>query len=210
LISPLYPINGGEVPDHVCLIACGPSRAVWINDQTGMNPQFTPDAVWSLNSGMSWLGNVDLVFYMDDMLEQYNGYPGTAEKMRRCKVPIITTVVYDLPGVTCPIHAFPLQEVLDHVGHAQAYFPNSVPYIMAYALTIGVKKLQMFGVDYHYDGIDAYERGRGAAEFWAGFLLAKGVCVQVPENSTLLDACKGRPFYGYLRQPIFREQESND
>jgi hypothetical protein len=98
-----------------------------------------------------------------------------------------------------------LEEVLRFVGPSQAYFVNSVPYVIPYALMIGVKRLVLYGVDYEYPGIDARENGRACCEFWIGWALAKGMLVQVTESSSLLDARKGRVFYGYLRQPIIVE-----
>ena len=196
--------------DFVVFVAMGPSKAQWIQNQISMNPDITPDQIWTLNSGMAWVGGADLIFYMDDLSSQVQDYPGTHEKLKQCKLPVITSMFYEIEGVTCPILQYPLKEVLEHVGPANDYFVNSVPYVIAYALMTGVKRLLMFGVDYEYPGIGIKEEGRACCEFWCGYAIARGMTVQVSDGSTLLNANKGRPFYGYLRQPrivVVREEE---
>lgn len=199
----------GKVPDTVMLVAHGPSKGDWIQDRISMNPVLKYDELWTLNAGCDYVANIDLLWYMDDLMEQCQRYPGTAAKLKKVHVPVITTTVYDKLDIPGKQYAYPLAEIINHVGGHNDYFINSVPYIIAYAQFIGVKRLIMAGVDYHFPGLEARENGRGCCEFWIGWSTAKGMLVQVTQGSTLLNASQGRPFYGYLRQPIIHYAEES-
>ncbi len=197
----------GKIPETVTLVAMGPSKNSWVQDQIMMNPIVESEETWTLNAGGGWVGGMDLLFYMDDMLDQYTMYPGRRKALDSCRVPIITTQVYPQLELQAPVYDYPLGDVLNYVGPSNAYFVNSVPYIIAYAMMLhplGLKRLTMFGVDYHYPGVHAHETGRPCCEFWVGMARWSGLVVQVPDSSTLLDANKSREFYGYLRQPVIK------
>lgn len=197
-----HPTNPeGKVPETVCLVAMGPSKSSWIQDRIRMDPQIKWDELWTLNAGCNWVHGHDLVFWMDDMVEQLS-YEGTRHKLAKTTAPLITSVAYKGIESGGPVLEYPLGHVLSTLGPAKNYFQNSVPYIIAYAIVMGVKRLLMFGVDYDYPGIGIKEHGRSCCEWWCGFADAKGMQIQVPDTSTLLGANNPRRFYGYARQPI--------
>ena len=83
------------------------------------------------------------------------------------------------------------------------YFHNSIPYMLAYALAIGVESVLLFGCDYTFPGTDIREDDRANAEYWVGFLRAAGVRVTVSSSTTLLNARRQPWAYGFgARQPV--------
>ena len=107
--------------------------------------------------------------YLEEMAPRYARYPGL--------VP------------------FPLKEVLEEVG--AVYLNNTVSYAIALAISIGVKQISLFGVDFTYPDAHISEKGRACCEFLLGLAAARGVNVQVPTTSTLMDANEHIHFYGY-------------
>lgn len=95
----------------------------------------------------------------------------------------------------------------DIVGH---YFHNSVPYILAYALAIGVRKLNIFGADYTFPGFDRGEDGRANVEYWCGILRSCGVEIMTTDDTTLLDMRGGQWLYGYGARPPVREMPTHE
>jgi hypothetical protein len=185
----------GKSPESVTLVALGPTKEEFVKNQTSHTPKIRADEVWTLNTGIRWLKH-DLAFIMDDMSEFAHHFPVYGEEMRNADKPIITSAKYDEFPTAID---YPLQEVINEFK--QVYFNNSVPYIIAYALYIGVKELNLFGADYTFPGQEARESGRGCVEFWIGFAASRGMRVNVVDQSTLMDACEDGRFYGYIHQP---------
>jgi hypothetical protein len=98
-------------------------------------------------------------------------------------------------------HRYPLREVLDAVGTENAYFHNSLPYILAYALFIGVEELHLWGADYSHERLKDRESDRANAEYWIGYCRAKGMRIIVPATTTLLNSTRHGWYYGYRHQP---------
>lgn len=188
----------GKVPESVSLVALGPTKEDFVKNQCRHKPNVKAEEVWTLNTGIRWLKH-DLAFIMDDMSEFGHHFPDYGDAMRDADKPIITSALYDEFPMSVE---YPLQEIL--TDFKQTYFNNSVPYIIAYALHIGVKYMYIFGADYTFPGQEARESGRGCVEFWIGFAASRGMVVQVVETSTLMDACEDNRFYGYIHQPIVK------
>jgi hypothetical protein len=91
--------------------------------------------------------------------------------------------------------------VIDRVGTASAYFHNSLPYMVAYAWCIGVENLIIWGADYSHERSKQREEDRANAEYWIGYVRARGMEVWLPDSTTLCNANRGQWFYGYRDQP---------
>lgn len=188
----------GDVPESVAIVGLGPSKRDFVADQGRHEPGNRVDEVWAVNTAIRWCKH-DVAFIMDDMNEFSRFYPDYGETMRNNEAPIITSRKYEQFE---PALEFPLAEVVG--ATQQLYFNNSVPYMIAYALFIGVKRIVLFGVDYTHPGTTAREDGRGCTEFWLGYAIAKGMSVEICTSSTLMDVSSGQRFYGYLSQPLIK------
>lgn len=188
----------GKIPETVAIVALGPSKKDFVSDQGRHVPGTGFDEVWAVNTSIRWVRH-DLAFIMDDMREFARFYPEYGEAMRQHDQPIITSQTYEEFPTARPL---PLAEIVG--ATQQTYFNNSVPYMIAYAYLIGVKKLCIFGADYTFPGTEAREEGRGCVEFWLGFVSSRGMSVEIAPSSTLMDACKGPRFYGYISQPLIK------
>ncbi len=131
---------------------------------------------------------------------------------------------------------FPIDEVLDWIGarvllaggHTKAelqlkpqmisdvgekcgyYLHNSIPFMIAYALFIGCRKIHLFGADYTYPGMVAREDDRANTEYWCGMARAFGVEVTTPQDTTLLNMNQGTRIYGYGARPPIRNKLQPD
>lgn len=188
----------GRTPESVTLVALGPTKRDFFDMQTAHEPEIMADETWTLNTGIRWC-RADLCFVMDDLRWYAERYSRYGKDLRETSIPIITSALHD--GFPTAM-LYPLNEVVDAFGTENAYFHNSVPYVLAYALFIGVKRINLFGADYTHPSTVAREPGRANCEYWVGFCRARGMTVIVPSTTTLLDACEGPSFYGYLHQPI--------
>lgn len=149
----------------------------------------------------------------------------------RVKKAFPTRFSYGNRGLT---HEYPVNQVIDRVGVALAlargasaetilddpahisvtgqiagyYLHNSIPFMLAYAWFIGVKKVHLFGCDYTYPGMEAREDDRANTEYWCGFLRSQGLEIWVTQDTTLLNQCKQPYIYGYgARPPIIADPD---
>jgi SAM-dependent methyltransferase len=189
-------------PDHVAILGLGPSLSdyLMIARQLGGRSAFC-DEVWAINA----LGNVtecDRVFHMDDVRIQEiraaarpdSNIANMLKWMKKHPGPIYTSRKHpDYPGLV----AFPLQDVIRSTNFA--YFNSTSAYAVAYALHIGVKKISIFGFDFTYPNAHDAEKGRACVEFWLGMAAARGIKIQIPHKSSLMDSCMGQDarLYGY-------------
>lgn len=219
----------GRNPDTVAIVACGPTQAEWHRANIGYARQFDPQPeVWTVNKALRTV-RADIVWIMDDLV----GEGGKAETYRydidTCSTPIITSHLDAAVRAMYPrasLYAYPLDDVIwDAAYHicaaagdvtldrmvqkreAACYLHNSIPYMLAYALYIGVRRILLFGVDYTHPSnpADVREDDRANAEYWVGMAIARGVEVVVPGSTSLLNVCYRKPLYGYgARQPTLR------
>lgn len=192
-------------PKHVAIVAMGGSNADYtLAASSHGGRQQLYDEVWGINV----IGSVyvcDRVFMMDSFkcLDSIKGtavfsdtaHSGYKKWLKECTVPVYSS---DLdPDYPCIVE-YPLEDVINTVG--AAYFTNTIPYAIAFALHLGVEEISLFGCDYNYtDPAAAYEEGRSCLEFWLGYATAKGVKISVAEHSTLLETCREpmRRLYGF-------------
>ena len=201
----------GKVPKSVLVIALGPTKQGLLELTTKHEPPpevMDVDELWGMNGGVNHLaGRVayDVLWIMDHLDGEAHRLPRYAELIRRWQTrfgsPIITSQAGAWAG-SPGVHEYPLAQVLQRFGNDHAYFHNSVPYILAYALMIGVERLVLWGADYSHEAIKRREDDRANAEYWVGYCRAKGMKVQVPQDTTLLNTDRQPWFYGYREQPL--------
>jgi len=190
------------VPEVVSIIGLGYSAEAYMDHTKRIGGRHAYCCeTWSINA----LGNIlqsDLIFHMDDVRIQEIRAKASPESniavmlqgLKKHAGPIMTSRAHeDYPGFV----EFPLVDVLNHFK--AGYFNNTAAYAVAYAVYIGVKKICLFGMDYTYPNAHDAERGRACVEYWIGRAAERGIAVEIPQRSTLLDTCAGvrEQFYGY-------------
>lgn len=226
----------GRIPTIVDIVACGPTFSDWVASNFGYDSVIgRADEVWTLNKGLRTY-KADLVFVMDDLV----GEGRLSEEYRRdinaLTVPVITSIIDADVQAMYPnvrLYRYPIAHVLWAIGFAierargareitmeQAvvngrtagrYIQNSIPYMLAYAWWIGVKRVRLFGADYTFPGSPAREDDRANAEYWVGLVRGLGMEVSVPDTTTLLDTRARKGLYGYgARQPLAKLPSQED
>lgn len=199
------------VPSRVAIVALGPTAAGYVEVAQKCGHRFGRfDQTWVINKFAGIL-EADLIFHMDDFRVQEvraaagnTVVAGMLGSMKVAKCPIITSREYsEYPTA----QAFPLQDVINNLGFP--YFNGTCAYAIAYAAHIGVKELNLFGMDFAWEAAPKkVERGRGCCEYWIGRCHGLGMQVNVISYSTLLDG--GQPqFYGYDTCAVKMEVGSN-
>ena len=106
---------------------------------------------------------------------------------------------------------YPLEKVVRHFGLRTPYFAETINYIMAWGIMIGVKSFEFHGVDY----FNARDSERASNEFWAGVAKGRGIEILVnPESHFLrcgpLDGINRHvhDLYGYMGHQVPIEYQS--
>ena len=185
---------------HVTILGLGPS----LDDYSlhvkslGGRSAFC-DEVWAINA----LGDVyacDKIFHMDDVRVQERRaeakpQSNIANMVRWLKThpgPIYTSYNHpDYPGLV----DYPLAEVIQKTG--ETYFNSTAAYALAYAIAYGATTISIFGCDFSYEHSHHAEKGRGCLEFWIAMAKTKGIKINLPRNTALMDVYDGTEFYGY-------------
>lgn len=187
---------------HVVIIGLGPSADQYLDivKRQGGRSKFC-DEVWAINA----LGNVfdcDLVFHMDDVrIQEIRAKAAPASNIaamlawiKTSRVPVVTSRAHpDYPALV----EFPLEDVLNYFGHE--YFNSTAAYAVAFAIYTEATQISLFGMDFTYANTHQAEKGRACVEFWCGQAQARGIKVNLPKSTSLLDACHTRAerLYGY-------------
>lgn len=191
-----------KVPEHVAILALGPSVADYLEftKRMGGRGKFC-DEVWTINA----LGDVllgDRVFHMDDVRIQEirarakpdGNIAALLPWLKRHPGPVYTSRPHpDYPGLV----PYPLEAVVRDTGYA--YMNSTAAYAVAFAAFLRPKKISLFGMDFTYEHSHHAEKGRACVEFWLGICVARGIKVSMPKRSSLMDACEPSRdrLYGY-------------
>ncbi len=204
-------------PHHVAILGMGASNGSWAQIAGSMgHPTAVCDEVWAIN-GAAAVFHHDRVFVMDDVKHEIADQAARTGKAER-KVaqgilkwlpkhpgPVYSTTAYpEWPALV----EYPTADVIETIG--TPYINNSVAYAVAYAIHIGVKVITLFGCDFNYPGGNPIaENGRGCVEFLLGIAVARGIEVQVPDGTTLMDGHvpMERKLYGY-HEPVVPTRDS--
>jgi hypothetical protein len=184
---------------HVAIVGLGNTQGTFTSSvANGKNF----DEVWAINSMMAPIKH-DRVFMMDPasrFLDTENAGSQT-EALRKTlgshPGPIYTCILDErVPGAVL----YPLEEVVKDTG--LCYFNNTVPYAIAFAVYHKVTHLYLYGIDYSYkSNLVMAEAGRACTEFWLSAAVARGMKVEVAQDSSLLDTNvpDEEKLYGYHR-----------
>lgn len=192
----------GTIPESVAILGLGPSLSEFVDVTKRLGGSSAlVDEVWGINA----LGDVikcDRVFHMDDVRIQEvraKARPdGNIAKMlgwlKQHPGPIYTSRVHDdYPGLV----GMPIEDMINNLHFA--YFNSTAAWAIAYAIHIGVKKIALFGIDFTYSNSHQAEKGRACCEFWIGIAAQRGIKIQLPRSTTLMDSIETQQdrFYGY-------------
>jgi hypothetical protein len=187
---------------HVAILGLGPSLDQYLEltkRAGGRSVLF--DETWGINA----LGDVfacDLVFHMDDIRIQEiratakpkSNIAAMVNWIKKSRVPVVTSRAHpDYPALV----EFPLEDVLNHLGHD--YFNNTAAYAVAFAIHTEAAEVSLFGMDYTYPNVHDAEKGRACVEFWLGQAHARGIKINLPKTTTLMDSMypQASRLYGY-------------
>lgn len=199
---------------RVAILGLGPSlgQYVELTKRLGSRAKLC-DETWGINA----VGDIiccDRVIHMDDVRIQERRAAAAPDSniaamlpwMRRHPGPIYTSISHpDYPGTV----AYPLEAVVRDLG--TVYFNSTAAYAVALAIHKGAKHIMCFGIDFTYPNAHDAERGRACVEFWLGVATARGIRVEAPTVSSLLDACYApeHRFYGYDMVHVRRHEDAS-
>jgi SAM-dependent methyltransferase len=202
----------GKIPKSVAIVAMGPSVGAYISLSSVYGGcQRLAEEIWAINA----MGNTithDRVFAMDDPYIQElraaakpgSNVDGLLGWMKYHGGPVYMPRLHpNYPGAV----VYPLEEVANAIG--LPYFNSTPAYALAFAIWLGVPKIMLYGMDFSYPNLAYAEQGRGCIELLIGVAMSRGLTVQVPVESSLLDAnVPDRvKFYGYDTQDVTAEMK---
>jgi len=162
------------------------------------------DEVWCINAAAA-VYDCDRLFMLDPasrFLDSDDAGLQTEvmrENLPKWKMPIYTCELDErVPSAV----VFPLEEVCN--ASSCAYMNTTVAFTIAFAYWCKVGKIDLFGIDFSYQGnMHAAEAGRACVEFWLSKCIENGIEVGASQKSSLLDS-NVRPYerlYGFHRLP---------
>lgn len=168
-------------------------------------PQITDNIVYALNDYIQiekYGIRPDILFVMDILDEKpqvVSGQNNLGEVIMRInnfRCPLIGPYKY----AEIPLsETFPLEACVKEFGYP--YFTNTICYMIAHALLMGAKEINIYGVN--QAGSHEYTEERGGVEYWIGIAVGRGVKVTINGKDSQLLMYKGRygrgMLYGYLQ-----------
>lgn len=151
--------------------------------------------IWGMNQGhLHFLRRADRWFEMHspeftaDVRD-----PDYLNFLATCPVPLYMIEAYEQYPNSM---RFPIERAMEFIG--RDYFMSSVSYMLAIAGMEKFKEIHLYGINLAIGSEYFYEKPN--AEFWLGFLQAKGIKVVIPHASSLLKQYRR---YGYYvdREP---------
>lgn len=150
--------------------------------------------VWTINGGWNFHPETELGWVMDDIHgpalridsntnRYFPDHAKQMEEIRGLDFPVITSTAYE--GYPCLVE-YPLRRVLEFFWPGKRkvspYFNETINYMIAWAIVVGVKRLDFIGVDY----INVRPDERASTEFWAGQAAARGIAIGTSDYSHFL------------------------
>lgn len=182
-----------------------PSYKIWgLNDLHGMVTQFAPD-IWK----------TDRVEWFQLHREDGGAFHGVRDPQHRVWLAHATCPIWmwaphpDIPAsVAYPLHDVLAKPILPHGKpmSEEAYFNNSISWMLAKAILDGYKEIAVFGVDMAIEGVHGqseYGSQRPSVEYFVGIARGLGIDVRLHEESEI---CKCAYLYGYDNQMFLRRK----
>lgn len=191
-------------PKNVALVCMGPSVVDYLT--ATLTQEFRRDwvdEVWVINMACNSF-RCDLIFWMDDLIQQKNFRAPLIAALDSYNIPVITSKSY--PELVRQSYDYPIDPIAQ-IGTeilGKPYLNNGVAMAIAYALYKGVKRMTIYGADFSYPNRDFAESGRGCTETWVTIAGMKGMEVALCPGTSLMDTVKDHGIYGYAEQPEIR------
>ena len=158
--------------------------------------------IWSVNNLYKFIPRTDRIFQLhtrESLQQDHHGMPGQEhlEYLQQATIPIIMQEHYeDIPASV----AYPLEEMIEAYGiprigqehRKDAYFTNSVSFMLALAIYEGADVIGIYGVDMAV--LSEYNEQRPSCEYYIGVAKGRGIEILLPTEADLL---KTRWIYGY-------------
>lgn len=191
-----------ESPKHVALVGMGPDW--WLSKETNA------EQVWGINS-LNLLRQVDILFNMHDIEAlaanpditdaERETYIKSLEKAQKDGTPVVGCYTWD--RFSC-IQPYPIDLIVE--GFGIDYFTCTASYMIAYAVAIGVRRMDLFGIT----GKEDYEHQGPCLHYWLGQAMGRGIDVRsLGRGSNLLRTQPGlsapttrQHRYGYDKYPV--------
>ena len=126
------------------------------------------------------------------MQEKYPDVPASVE------YPLAEICDDLLPGLTRHVRK---TEKTKAYEESVRYFTSSVAYAIAYAIYKGYERIELYGIE--MESTTEYMHQRDGVTFWIGVALGRGIEVNIPDVSSLLNSL----LYGYEGDVVINRQE---
>jgi hypothetical protein len=169
------------------------------------NPEFE---IWTVNNLYQFVPRQDRIFELHSracilgtqgMADAAHGAPGEQyeKDLQAMKTPIYMQEKFD--DIPASIR-YPIEEIINEFGVERldnsnikdAYFTNSISFMLALAIREGFEEIHVYGVDMAVGG--EYNEQRPSCEYYLGIARGRGIKIYIPPESDLL---KARHMYGY-------------
>lgn len=162
--------------------------------------------IWTCGGIFSAVPRVTRHFEIHDKAETCKGWGQSPEEEAASRSVYWQWIAEQGPNVylkerlpeTPNASVYPLQDVL--TAFPDAYFTNSISYMIALALMEGCDEIGLWGIDMALTGdlrepaSNEYSLQRPSVEFYLGIACGRGIRVHLPPETTLL---KARKLYGF-------------
>lgn len=190
-------------PKKVAILGHGSSLHQYFYDVIMSVDKKVFDEVWVVNY-LAFTTQHDKLFAMDDFHRHENRVPEYYDRLKQHDRPIITSAAYPEYPMTV---AYPIRKVIGKLR--DDFINNTVAYALAYALTIEVGDVSMYGCDFFYRDDKMHEEGGQSVCWLIGLSREFGTTVHLPRSTTLMSMDTivpngkdySRPLYGYAKQP---------
>ncbi len=175
--------------------------------------------IWGVNNGFLVMQRWDRMFEIHNIVKAGDQYLRRAQKEFRGQT--VKQYMESLASLNVPVYMqqhwdeipmsiqYPLIPVVQHFGSTlgwfnqpdfqgmltrqyDAYFTNTISYMMALAIMEGFEEMHVYGVDMAVDS--EYHHQRPSCEFFLGIAVGRGMKVYIPPEADLL---KTRFLYGF-------------
>jgi hypothetical protein len=180
---------------NVCIVAQGPSGKRDLSQYSDADDPDCPNEpwfIWTQNGGWVTHTYSSLGFIMDDLrcdvwdnIKRFTR--GEIEAIvKNAKIPLVTSKSYpEYPALV----EFPLKQAMDTLPkiNKSLNLNETINYMVACAIMWGVKRLDLWGVDYLTpEGVPIRPDKRACCELWLGMAAMAGIQIRTYAGSDLL------------------------